>query len=101
MLSLRQGIRTLRGFQPRRSGHIFTPLEDPPEKKWKKRWDEVQERIRDSQTISEEFELNQHQFSWFPGHMYKASKEMEEMVLRPDISLVLEIRDSRVRSLIP
>jgi hypothetical protein len=88
-------------YSTQRSPKLVDPTKPSFDKKWKSRWDEVQERIKDNQTLNDQFELNQTQFSWFPGHMYKASKQMEEILVQPDISLVLEIRDSRVRFLHP
>ena len=68
----------------------------PAEVKWKQRWDEVQSKIKDQQDIAFEFGVNQPSINWFPGHMYKASKQMEDILTSTDISLVLEIRDARV-----
>ena len=68
-----------------------------PEQKWRKRWDEVQESLRDQEAVAAQAGIHQPAINWFPGHMYKASKEMEEILSRKDVSLVLEIRDSRVK----
>jgi hypothetical protein len=68
----------------------------PANVKWKQRWDEVQRSLKDQEAVAAQAGLYQPAINWFPGHMYKASKEMEEMLSQKDISLVLEIRDSRV-----
>ena len=67
-----------------------------PERKWKQRWDEVQEKIKDQKDIAEAAGVYQPNINWFPGHMFKASHEMEEILSKSDVSLVLEIRDARV-----
>lgn len=67
-----------------------------PEVKWKKRWEEVQGKIKDQAAVAVEAGISPPTINWFPGHMYKASKQMEEMLSTKEISLVLEIRDARV-----
>jgi ribosome biogenesis GTPase A len=44
--------------------------------------------------LRKEFIFPQENISWFPGHMYKATKEIESTLSKVDI--IIEVRDSRI-----
>ena len=65
---------------------------------WKKRWKELQENHANESILNdpEEIGAKTAAIQWFPGHMFRASREIEYAVSKGDISLLLEIRDARV-----
>ena len=39
-------------------------------------------------------DINPKEINWFPGHMFKAGKQLQQMLKRVDV--VLELRDARI-----
>ena len=99
LATARGGGRVRSFLQQRWNTDINTNKDMEAQFQWKTRWDTVQNKIKERLDLLNHANLtaNIAQIQWFPGHMYKASKQMEEMLQQSAVSLVLEIRDSRVR----
>lgn len=78
------------------SRHINTKQKKEEEftEMWKKKWEKIKAGYQTSAEVGSAERTEALQ--WFPGHMYKASKEINTILSKGDISLLLEIRDARV-----
>ena len=52
-------------------------------------------KISNDNSLLDRFkDINPKEINWFPGHMFKAGKQLQQMLKRVDV--VLELRDARI-----